>query len=166
MIKSIIVAIELANGIGINNKLPWNVSEDLKHFKALTMGHHIIMGRKTWESIGKSLPGRTSIVISHNAAYDAPEAMVVSSIDQALEIAEKAGESEVFIIGGGKIFFDAIKSVDRIHLTQIYESYRCDTFFPEIVFGDWLEVSRDSFKNESDIEPDYDFITYDRVKHE
>jgi dihydrofolate reductase len=123
--------------IGKNSKLPWHLSTDLKRFKRLTMGHSIIMGRKTFESIGKPLPGRTNIIVTRQEDYGKRELIITNSLESALDIARKTGEYEVFIIGGGEIFKHSIAYIDKIYLTLVLTQIAdADTFFPEI---DWTQ---------------------------
>ena len=127
-------------GIGLMNRLPWHLSSDLKRFKALTMGHHILMGRKTFESIQRSLPGRTMIVVSRKRDYRVEGGYVVHSLQQGLDLAERREESEVFIIGGGQIFSQAIGLADRIYLTRVHTIAGCDVFFPEYDEASWQAI--------------------------
>lgn len=138
MIISLIVAMDEKRGIGKNNQLPWRLSDDLKRFKALTMGHHIIMGRKTYESIARLLPGRTMVIVTRNPEYDVVGALVTNSLPMALEIAEKSNESEVFIVGGAEIFAEALPLADRIYLTLVHSNVDADVFFPEFDHDDWI----------------------------
>ena len=128
--------------IGAHNKLPWHLSSDLKRFKAQTMGHHIIMGRKTFESIGRLLPGRTSVVISRNPGFRFDGILVANSLSKALALA--ANDSEVFVIGGEQIFREALGIADRILLTEIHREFKGDTFFPAIEPSTWKQVSREA----------------------
>ena len=128
--------------IGANNKLPWHLSADLKRFKALTMGHHIIMGRKTFESIGKVLPGRHSVVVSRNPGFSFDGVQVADSLDKALTLA--AHDSEAFVIGGEQIFRAALGIADRILLTEIHRDFEGDTFFPAVEPSTWKQVRRES----------------------
>jgi dihydrofolate reductase len=141
MIISIIVAMDELGGIGHHGRVPWRLSTDLKRFKSLTWGHHLIMGRKTYESIGKALPGRTMIVITHNPAYRAEGCILVSSFAQAVKIAEQAGESEVLVIGGGEIYRQALLLADQIYLTRVHVQVPADVFFPELDEKEWIEVT-------------------------
>jgi len=138
---SIIVAMAKNRVIGANNALPWHLPSDLKRFKALTMGHHIIMGRKTFESIGKILPGRTSVVVSRNAGYRPAGTRVAADLGAALAMAEK--DSEAFIIGGAEIYRTALPVANRILLTEIDREFDGDTFFPEIEPWVWRQTSRE-----------------------
>ncbi|MEO8158729.1 MAG: dihydrofolate reductase [Betaproteobacteria bacterium] len=156
---SIIVAMARNRVIGINNALPWHLSADLKRFKALTMGHHIIMGRKTFESIGRILPGRTSVVVTRNPDFQQEGAIVVSDVDSALE--KCAGDTEAFVIGGEAIFRAVLPLADRIHVTEIEKYFDGDTFFPELVSAAWREVSRES-RIDADSKLAYSFVTLER----
>ena len=138
---SLIVAVARNGVIGKDNRLPWHIPEDLKHFRALTMGHHIIMGRRTWESIGRPLPGRASVVITRDPGYKAPGAVVARSLAEAL--AACAGDDEVFVIGGAGIFQEALASADRIYLTEVQAEYAGDVWFPPLG-PEWYEVSRET----------------------
>jgi len=155
MLISLIVAMDEQRGIGLNNRLPWHLSSDLKRFKALTMGHHILMGRKTFESINRSLPGRTMIVVTRQANYRPDGCLVVSSLQDGLELAESRGESEVFIIGGGQIFSQAIKIADRIYLTLVHTIAGCDVFFPAYDEAPWQ--STDITRQGASAQDDFDF---------
>lgn len=124
--------------IGARNSIPWRVPGEQKLFKEITMGHHIVMGRKTYESIGKLLPGRTSVVVTRQRGYQVPGAIVVHSLEQAFAAA--AGEDEVFVIGGAELFREALPVADRIHLSVIDQTAEGDTFMPDIDPGEWQEV--------------------------
>jgi dihydrofolate reductase len=142
VLVSLIVAMDEKLGIGKDGTLPWRLSADLKRFKELTMGHHIIAGRKTHESIGRPLPGRHTIVVSRNPDYDAQGCFVVPSLDQAVELARSRGETEAFIVGGAEIYRDALAVVDRIYLTHVNAAVAADTYFPVWDQSQWqLEES-------------------------
>lgn len=126
--------------IGHGNRLPWHLSSDLKRFKSLTMGHHLIMGRKTFESIGKILPGRTMVIVTHDARYHSKECIVANSIEEALRIAMEAHEIEVFIIGGGEVFIQTINIANKIYLTNVHVDAKADVFFPKIDSSLWKLV--------------------------
>jgi len=140
MIISIIVAMDEQRGIGKGGRLPWHLSADLKRFKSLTMGHHLIMGRKTYESIGRPLPGRTMIVITRNRSYAAEGCLIAASLKAAIAIAEKRGETEAFIAGGGQIFAQALEFADRIYLTLVHTIVNAGVFFPEYKPKEWIEA--------------------------
>ncbi len=143
MIISLIVALDEQQGIGRAGNLPWRLPRDLEHFKALTMGHHLIMGRKTYQSIGRPLPGRTTIIITHNPTYAPTGCLVTHSYEQALELARESGETEVFVVGGGQIYRQAISTADRIYLTQVHASFETDISFPTIDETLWKETKRE-----------------------
>lgn len=145
MIISLLVAADEEGGIGVDNRLPWRLSADLKMFKKLTMGHHMIMGRKTFDSIGRALSGRTSIVITRNINFFAEGVIVSHSLPEALEFAQSAGEVEAFVIGGGEIFFQALTIAHRIYLTRVHATVRADVFFPVLDLGEWEEKHSEYF---------------------
>jgi dihydrofolate reductase len=149
-------------GIGLENRLPWRLSADLKRFKALTMGHHLIMGRKTYESIGKALSGRQMIVISRNPDFNAPGARVVTSLEDAMQIAHQAGETEIFIAGGSQIFALALPLADRIYLTRVHAITRADTFCPEINWADWTLASQEDHSADEKNEFPSTFLIFDK----
>ena len=163
MIISLLVAMDEKMGIGINNQLPWHLSDDLKRFKALTMGHHIVMGRKTYESIGGQLPGRTMIVISHNPEYQAEGILIANSLIGALEQAKKRGENEVFIVGGAEIYAQSLAIADRIYLTQVHTIVDADVFFPEFDQNVWIE--EESLWNDADEKNQYPVTFKQLVKN-
>jgi dihydrofolate reductase len=142
VIVSIIVAMDQAGGIGKAGGLPWHLSADLKNFKALTMGHHLIEGRKTYESIGKALPGRTTIIVTRNRNFAAEGCLLTHTLQDALALAERAGESEAFIGGGGEIFSQALPLAQRIYLTRLHTRADCDVFFPPVDWREWQEGER------------------------
>ena len=143
MIVSIIVAMDKLGGIGKNNRIPWKLPNDLKRFKHITMGHHILMGRKTWESLPKRLSGRKLIVISRDPDFRADENPVFCSIISGINYARDNGEQELFIIGGGQIFAEVINRVDRIYMTKISIVSDADVFFPEMVPNKWRRVQHE-----------------------
>jgi dihydrofolate reductase len=157
---SIIVALSDNNVIGSGNQLPWKLSADLKRVKALTMGHHLIMGRKTFESIGRPLPGRTNVVITRNAGFRPEGCVTVDSLQAALVVAKD--DPEAFVFGGGEIFREALPLVNRIHLTKVHCTLPGDTFFPELIASEWQETGREDFKADEKNEYDYSFITLQR----
>lgn len=132
---SIIVAVAENWVIGGNNQLLWRISEDLKRFKSLTSGHSIIMGRKTFESIGRPLPNRKNIVVSRNSNLIIEGCIIVNSLNEALEITE--GEDEVFVVGGGELYRQALPLAKKIYLTKVHKNFEGDTTFPAINFNEW-----------------------------
>lgn len=156
---SIIVAVGNKGVIGLKNQLLWHISADLKRFKAITTGHAIIMGRKTFESIGKPLPNRQNIVISHNP-INFLGVLHASSLEEALKMTQ---DKEVFVIGGGEIYRQALPLANRIYLTRVWQDYNADTFFPEIGMEQWSEISREDFPAGGD-NPAFSFILLESRK--
>lgn len=144
MIVSLIVAMDENGGIGKNNQLPWHLPTDLKRFKNLTMGHHLVMGRKTYETIGKPLQGRVMIVITHQKGYSPKGCRVVHSLGNAIKLAEDKHETEVFIIGGGEIFRQAIGRADKIYLTTVHVIVDVDVLFPDIPPNQWKIIETEA----------------------
>ncbi len=145
--------------IGVNNTLPWRLPEDLQHFKALTLGHHILMGRKTFESIGRPLPGRTTVIISRNG-YDAPAGcLVAASIEAALNAC--SGDAEVFCVGGAQLYAQLLPLAQRLYLTEIAAEFDGDAWFPAYDRADWDEISRDP-RHDAASGLHYDFVIYQR----
>jgi len=142
MILSLLVAASENNVIGKDNKLPWHLPNDLKYFKNLTWGMPILMGRKTFESIGKALPGRKSIVITRSNDWQHEGVDVVHSINEAIQKAEGYGVKEIFVIGGSEIFKTALPDANRIYLTRIHHSFDGDVYFPELSTEEWNLTSR------------------------
>jgi len=141
IVLSLLVAADEGNVIGKANQLPWHLPNDLKYFKNLTWGLPIVMGRKTYESIGKPLPGRTNIVITRNKEYTAEGIVVVHTIEQALNVAQQKGAREIFVIGGAEIFNSVFDKAHRIYLTRIHHRFDGDVFFPELN-RDWQLVKK------------------------
>ena len=139
VIVSILVAWDDNRAIGLENALPWRLSTDLKRFKQLTLGHHLVMGRKTFESIGQPLPGRRSIILTRNPAFKSEGCLVAASLGQAFAMAEERGEKEVFVIGGSQIYAQALPLADRIYLSRVHAKVNADTFFPEFDENEWEE---------------------------
>jgi len=137
---TLIVATDRNNGIGVNNTLPWRLPEDLAFFKRITSGHAIIMGRKTFDAIGRPLPNRRNIVVTRNPAWVHAGVETTNSLDQAVAIAGE-GEGEVFIIGGAQIYRDAISLADRLIVTEIDAEFACDAFFPPVDPAQWQTES-------------------------
>ena len=148
---SMIAAIDEKRGIGKNGQIPWHISEDLKRVKRLTTGHTIILGRKTFESIGHPLPNRTNIILTRNLSYNSMGSPIATSLDEAIQMAKSAGESEVFIFGGGDIFNQGIHFADELYLTIVKGDFNADTFFP-----DYSKFTRKIYEEEKE-EGDYKF---------
>ena len=139
MIISLIVAMDSRRGIGIENRLPWRLPADLKRFRELTMGHHLIVGRKTYESIGKPLPGRQMVIITRDPNYRADGCFVAHSLEEALDRARAQGESEAFIGGGAEIYAQTLPYADRIYLTVVEAEVQADVFLPKWNEEEWIE---------------------------
>jgi len=139
LIISLIAAMDKQRGIGLNNQLPWRLPADLKRFRALTMGHHLIVGRKTFDSIGKPLAGRQMIVVTRDKSFAADGCFAAHSLGEAIRLARARGESEVFVCGGAEIYSQSIGSADRLYLTLVEAVVAADTFFPEFDSGEWTE---------------------------
>ncbi|MFH1872130.1 MAG: dihydrofolate reductase [Pseudomonadota bacterium] len=157
---TLIAAVARNRVIGIDNRLPWHLPADLRHFKALTSGHAVIMGRKTWESLPEKfrpLPGRRNIVVTRDASYRAEGAVVALSLPAALAA---AGDGEAFLIGGAELYATALPLADRLQLTEIDASFEGDTWFPAIDPGLWREVARQAQRGDEGF--DYAFVTYER----
>ena len=155
-----LVAAVASNGIiGADGKLPWHLPEDLKHFKSLTLGHPIIMGRKTWQSLGKALPGRENIVVTRRAGYDAPGAAVANSLEAALALC--AGEPVAFVIGGHRLFVESLPIASGLVLTEIHRDYQGDTSFPELNRSQWRETQRQAHAAKDGMR--FDFVLYERA---
>jgi len=142
---SLIVAMAEGGVIGRAGRLPWHLPADLARFKRLTMDHHLVLGRRTWESIGRALPGRRMLVVSRRAKeLELPEGVRgVTSVDEALAIAEQAGDDEVFVAGGARVYREALPRADRLYLTWVQAEVTGDTFFPPVDPADWREVARE-----------------------
>jgi dihydrofolate reductase len=193
MLISLIVAHDEERGIAREGKIPWHLPGDLKRFKALTMGHHLVMGRKTFEAIGKRLPGRTSIVVTRQentlpvvigeahiksiSSLDAfPEAGIryaenhslkvvylARSLEEAMSFANVRGERELFIIGGGEVYAQALEHADLLYLTIVQGVFDCDVFFPEIKPSEWAEIDRESFRADESNPHASEFIQLRRI---
>lgn len=154
---SIIAAISKNRVIGLNNSLIWKLPADLKHFKKITDGQSVIMGRKTYESIGKPLPNRRNIIITRNIDYLVDGCEVVLSLDEALLLTN----NNAFIIGGGDIYSQSIKICDKIYLTIVHENFDGDTYFPEIG-SEWVKIKREDHPSDEKNKYNYSFIEYEK----
>jgi dihydrofolate reductase len=153
---SLIVAMARNRVIGVNNTLPWHLPEDLKHFKALTMGHHIIMGRNTYESIGRPLPGRTTVILTRDPAYAMPGCLVARTLDEAIRFCRE--DEEAFIVGGAELYRQALPLADRLYVTEIQADFAGDAHFPELDPAGWRETGRARHVSAAGL--GYDFVTY------
>jgi dihydrofolate reductase len=153
--------------VGIENRLPWHLPEDLKYFKRTTSGKAIIMGRKTYDSIGRPLPNRTNIVITRNPDFTAPGIKVVASLEAAIELAKEVNYindvDEVMIIGGASIYESALPIADRLYLTHVHAEVEGDAYFPEVNFQQWSETSREDYKASEKNPYDYSFVVYEKI---
>ncbi len=148
--------------IGANGTIPWHLPNELKLFKRLTMGHHIVMGRKTYESIGRLLPGRTTVIVTRQSEYHVPGALIAHSLGEA--IAACQGDDEVFVIGGGELYRAALPLADRIYLTTVDAEPAGDTYMPEFDPAVWRETSAESFSADDRHRYGYRFAVYDRIR--
>jgi len=153
---TLIVACDAKGGIGINNTLPWRLPEDLARFKRITTGHAIIMGRKTFESIGRPLPNRRNIVLTRNPDWQHDAVEVVSSLQQAMQL---VGDEHAFVIGGAEIYAQALPLCSQLLVTEIHQDVVCDAFFPVIDKACWNEIERQTYHSEQNAF-DYSFVTY------
>jgi dihydrofolate reductase len=152
---SIIVAMANNRVIGADNRIPWHLPDDLKMFKRLTMGHHIVMGRKTYESIGRLLPGRTTVIVTRQRDYAVAGAIVAHSLHDAINAA--ARDDEIFVIGGAELFREALPIADRMHLSLVDAQPEGDTWMPEFDSTEWTEVSREE-------KPGYRYLVLERTR--
>jgi dihydrofolate reductase len=159
---TIIAAIAENNALGKDNQLIWHLPADLKRFKKVTLGHHIIMGRKTFESLGKPLPNRTTIIITRNKGYKQEGCIVVNSLQEAIEAA--SADKNPYILGGAEIYKQAMEIADKLDLTLVHHNFDADAFFPEINFNKWKEISRENFKADENNKYNYSFVTYVKNK--
>jgi len=155
---SIIVAIANNQVIGINNTLPWHLPDDLKRFRALTTGHHIIMGRKTYESLGRLLPGRTTVIVTRNKNYRLEGALIAHSLEGAVALCKN--DDEVFLIGGAELYQDGLKLADKLYITEVDLTVDGDAFFPEFDLNLWQETSREAHTSAQGLS--FSYITYTR----
>lgn len=146
--------------IGLNNQMPWHLSADLKKFKKITMGSPIVMGRKTYESIGKPLPGRSNIIISRNTSYHQNDCMVFNDIEKAVTACKKY--DEIFVIGGATLYETMLPRANIIYLTQINQEFDGDTFFPELNQQHWQEVDREDITDDHTVDFTYSFLKLER----
>ncbi len=161
---SIIAAVAENGVIGRGNELPWRLPEDLKRFKRLTMGHHLVVGRKTFESIGRALPGRTLLVVTSGRPTLPDGCRRAASIDEALAVARRAGDDEVFVGGGGDVYRQTLGRADRLYLTRVHAAFEGDVRFPAFDAGSWRLVEREERPADERHAVRYTFETYDRER--
>jgi len=157
---SIIVAMDNNRVIGLNGNLPWHISADLKNFKSITMGKPIIMGRKTHESIGQTLPGRENVVITRDTDYMAGDCTVLHTLECVY--AKFIHDDEIMIMGGAELYKQTLGKADRIYSTEVHAECAGDTYFPEFDRGEWIEMKREDFKTDEKNEYDYSFVVLER----
>ena len=157
---TIIAAIAKNNALGKDNDLIWHLPADLKRFKKVTTGHHILMGRNTFESIGKPLPNRTTIIITRNKNYFKDGCLIAHSLEEAIDLVEN--DEHIFIIGGAQIYKETIAKglVDQLDITQVHHKFEADAFFPEIDLNIWEEFKREDFKADEKNKYDYSFLSF------
>lgn len=159
---SVIAAVARGGVIGGENRLLWHISEDLRRFKAITSGHPVVMGRKTWESLGRPLPGRRNVVVTRQSSYRPAGAETVGSLAEAVALFPP--EEEVFVIGGAQIYGEALPAADRFYLTRVHRAYEGDTRFPEWDAAEWRLVGSESFPCGERYEYPFTFETYERKR--
>lgn len=157
---SFVVAMDENRAIGKDNDLPWYLPNDLKHFKKTTMGKPIVMGRKTYESIGKPLPGRENIVVTRDHSYEAEGTTIVHSVNEVLQI----DAEEICVIGGSEIFKQFLPVADRLYITVIHHIFDADTYFPELNDNEWKEVSRTAGIVDEKNKYAHEFVVYEKIK--
>lgn len=160
---SAIAAMAENRTIGNKNQLPWHLPADLKHFKTVTSGHPVLMGRKTYDSIGRPLPNRTNIILTRDSHFKAPECVVVSSTDEALSQAKAVGADEIFVIGGATIYRQLMPEIKKLYLTIVHHKFLGDAHFPEFDESEWKEVSRETHEPDSNNPYSYSFILLERI---
>ena len=158
-----IVAVAQNGAIGKDNDLIWRLPADLKFFKNTTTGHHMLLGRKNYDSIGRPLPNRVSLIISRNTDYVAEGAEVFSSIEDAIQFAKDEGESELFIVGGAQIYEQTMDLTTRIYYTEVHESFDGDCFYDRPDEKYWKEISREDHQSDEKNPYDYSFVVYERI---
>lgn len=164
---SIVVAVAENRAIGLNNGLPWRLSSDLKYFKKTTLNHPIVMGRKTFESIGRPLPGRDTIVVTKQKNWSSDNVKVASSLEDALRLGEESASSrgvdEIMVIGGADLYGQVLPACSRLYLTEVHSVVQGDAFFPEWNSQEWVEVSRTRYEADNDNTHPYSFVILNRI---
>ncbi len=164
---SLIAAMTRNRVIGKDNDLPWHLPDDFKFFQQMTKGHHVIMGRRNFESLPpkfRPLPFRTNIILTRKSTYDKPGVITVENLDKAFAVAKTAGDPEPFVIGGGEIYELALPKVERMYITEIDAEIIGDTFFPEINWTEWKEIARQKHGKDERHQYAFDFVVYERKK--
>ena len=155
---SLIVAFASNNVIGFNSTLPWHLPEDLKRFRALTMGHHIIMGRKTYESLGRLLPGRTTVIVTRNKTYQVEGALIAHSLASAISLCE--ADAEPFLIGGAEMYKAGLKLANKLYVTEVHAEFAGDAFFQVLDLASWKETERVAHISENGLK--FSYVVYER----
>jgi dihydrofolate reductase len=162
-LKVVLIAAVASNGvIGIHGRLPWRLPADMARFRARTYGHHVVMGRRTFESLGKPLPGRTNLVVTRNPRWTAPGVRAVASLEEALRVATTAGDTETFVIGGAELYAAALPVAVELDLTEVEASPEGDVRFPPWVSDEWREVSREAHGPDASHPWAYSFVVRER----
>jgi len=159
---SLIVAVAENGAIGLKNALLWDLPRDMQHFRTTTSGHAVIMGQRTYESIGRPLPKRLNIVVSNIPGLKIAGCTVVASPQEAIDVARSSGETEAFVIGGGMIYATMLPMVDRVYFTRVHVSPQADSFFPPFPTEEWKEVKREEFQTDRENAYAMDFLVYER----
>ena len=160
---SIIVAVDENNLIGKRNSLPWHLPADLKHFKQTTMGHHILFGQTTFGSIGRPLPGRTTMILTNDPKFKQENCVIVHSPQEAIDHAKNKKEEELFVCGGAMVYRSFLPLADKIYMTQIHHKFEGDVYFPEWNKDEWKETSRKHFKMNKENKYDFDVAVYSKI---
>jgi dihydrofolate reductase len=163
VIITIIVAVDRQNGIGKNNQLPWHLTDDLKHFRRVTMGHHVLMGSKTYQSSQGKMPGRKLIVLSRDPAFQPADAQVARNLEEGIQIASSAGEDELFVIGGAMVYALAISKATRMYLTRVETDAQCDVFFPNYDESEWKLIHGQHFAAGGKNDWEFEILTMEKV---
>jgi dihydrofolate reductase len=164
VIVSLIVALDEANGIGWQGGLPWRLPADMRRFKRLTMGHHLICGRKTYQSIGRPLPGRMMVVVTRQQGFDAPGCLLAQSLDEALALAKSAGEEEAFVIGGAALYAAALPQAQRMYLTRVHAVLPADVYFPRFDPQEWHLILQEALPADPENPFPTTFTRLDRIQ--
>ncbi|MFE8702124.1 dihydrofolate reductase [Cytobacillus sp. FJAT-54145] len=159
---SLIWAMDENRVIGKDNKLPWHIPGDLKFFKRVTMGHPVAMGRKTYESIGRTLPGRENIIVTRDSNYSVEGCTTLNSVEELISYSKAQKDEEFFVIGGAEIFKAIFPKADRLYITKIHHTFEGDTFFPEFNLDEWNLVSTEQGIKDEKNPYDYEFLIYNR----
>jgi dihydrofolate reductase len=164
MTISLIAAVAKNGVIGNAGKIPWHLPNDMRHFREITLNHPVIMGRKTYESIGKPLPGRNNIIVTRQEDYGAPECTVVHTLEDALKAARQEGAEEAFVIGGSELYREAMPVADRLYITAIGENFEGDALFPEINSFEWKKISEEKGTVDEKNRHPHAFLIFERKK--